>query len=329
MRLLQTVLIAAFAVVPACNKDESCDKAIRHAYASCWGTAPTDEKKLEKLRDQVDRAIAECKENKKRYPKCNEKFSEYLNCIASDEFKDGACARCDEYADNFRICIRESMLESPSKDAHLINRKDKATALNDAAVEMMIEGRFDSALKKLDNAIVIDPKNVQANYHRGICLAEKQKWKEAIEAFDRTIQIEPEEANAYFNKGKILWNIGKYKEAMPVFEEAIVYIDNLEKLNIPSLWLLMGECGYEIYVEKFLKGQKVAGEPKGTIYAYKTYLGYRPGAPDRKAVEQKIDILKNPSNYLKILKKRKHRGEKGQMTIDGLKKAIEEEEAKK
>jgi tetratricopeptide (TPR) repeat protein len=210
---------------------------------------------------------------------------------------------------------------------------DPATRLNNDAKEQMIKGNFDTALEILDKALEEDPNHIQANYHRGICLAEKRRFDEAIAAFDKTTMLEPKEANAYFNKGKILWNEKRWEEALPALEKAIEHATNLEEPNRASVWLLKAESHYELYLDKFHENPEEAGSPSEAIAAFKTYLKERPGAPDKTAVQQKLDILNNPENYKEELDRRQQLKKteiddkrKGPIKLEELKQQIEEEE---
>jgi tetratricopeptide (TPR) repeat protein len=210
---------------------------------------------------------------------------------------------------------------------------DKATRLNDEAVEQMVNGNFDTALEMLDEALQSDPNHIQANYHRGICLAEKRRFDEAIAAFDKTTTLEPKEANAYFNKGKILWNEQRWEEALPALEKAIEHATNLEEPNRASVWLLKAESLYELFLDKYTENPEGAGSPSEAIATFKHYLQERPGAPDKTAVQQNIDILNNPENYKEELDRRQKLKKteiddkkKGPIKLEDLKQQIEEEE---
>jgi tetratricopeptide (TPR) repeat protein len=213
---------------------------------------------------------------------------------------------------------------------------DTATRLNDDAVEQMTQDNYDTALEILNQALEADPNHIQANYHRGICLAQKRRFDEAIAAFDRTTALEPKEANAYFNKGKVLWNEQRWEEALPALEKAIEHATNLEKQNRANAWLLKAESLYELYLDKFHENPEEAGSPAEAIAAFKTYQRERPGAPDKTAVQQKIDILNNPENYREELDRRQKLKKteiddkrKGPIKLEELKQQIEEEEREK
>jgi tetratricopeptide (TPR) repeat protein len=210
---------------------------------------------------------------------------------------------------------------------------DKATRLNDEAVEQMTKGNYDTALELLDQSLEEDPNHIQANYHRGICLAEKRRFDEAIAAFDKTTMLEPKEANAYYNKGKILRYALRWEEALLALDKAIEHETNLKETNRANVWLLRAESLYELYLDKFHENPEEAGSPSEAIAAFKTYLKERPGAPDKTAVAQKIEILNNPEKYedeldriqkLKRIEMEDKR--KGTVTPEELKRQIEEKE---
>lgn len=204
---------------------------------------------------------------------------------------------------------------------------DKATRLNDEAIEMMNMEKFDSALSKLDEALAEDPKHVPANYHRGICLAERHRFDEAIEAFDRTIVLDPKSADSYFNKGKIYWYQNLYQEAVAPLEKATELHEHLNKKNKGSAWLLLGESLYELHLDKLANNPEEAGQPTKAVAAFKAYLAERPGAPDKSAVRGKIDILENPdleANKLAIEKRKaENKKKRRQIPLHELKKEVE------
>ena len=185
----------------------------------------------------------------------------------------------------------------------------KANRLNDEAVELMNQGKYDSALAKLDEALAEKPNHVHANYHRGICLAEKHRWDEALSAFELTIRLDPREANAHFNRGKILWTQARFAESAQALEQATSI-----KTPYPDAWILLAESYYELYLRKMIADPHTAGSPAQAVAAFKTYLKQRPNAPDARTVEQKLEILKHLDRYPEVLEKRR-RKESGGLVI--------------
>jgi len=182
---------------------------------------------------------------------------------------------------------------------------DKATRLNNEAIELMNHGKYDSALDKLREALEANPDHLHANYHRGICLAEKHDWDEATAAFDRVITLDPKEANAHFNKGRILFHLDRYEQALASFERAAEWKSRLEKPNRNTVQRYIGECHYEMHLDKLANTPEEAGDPRAALTAFKTYLDERPGAPEKIAIQQKIDILENPDDHTDVIAKRK------------------------
>lgn len=176
----------------------------------------------------------------------------------------------------------------------------RANRFNDEAVELMNQGKYDSALTVLDQALATNPNHVLANYHRGICLAEKHRFDEAVIAFDRTILLEPKEAKAHFNKGKILWLQGSFAEATVALERATDL-----STPYPDAWILLAESLYESYLRQVAKDPAARASPTRAVAAFKTYLQQRPNAPDAATVERKLEILHHVERYPEILDKRR------------------------
>jgi len=182
---------------------------------------------------------------------------------------------------------------------------DPATRLNDEAVELMNQDKYDSALSKLDEAIAADPEHIQAHYHRGICLAEKHRFDEAIEAFELTTQLDPNEANAYFNLGKLLHHLERYPQAAQAFERAIEKEKTLVAVNRKVVWMLLGDSRYEQHLGQLANAPTAANDPAPAVAAYKNYLKNHPDAHNRSAVEQKLTILAQPDDFKEVIRKRK------------------------
>lgn len=180
---------------------------------------------------------------------------------------------------------------------------DRSTRLVNDAKELMTQQKFDSALALLDQAVTLDPQDADAHYHRGICLAEKHRFPEALEEFARVLQLDPRQANAAFNRAKILAHLDRCPEALPELARAQENSGRLVGPNRYSVWLLEGECRYRLALEQLVAKPNSRPDTSRALAAFTTYLQKRPGAPDRRAVEQKIDILQNPRGYPQVLER--------------------------
>lgn len=77
------------------------------------------------------------------------------------------------------------------------------------------------AIKKFDQALLIDPKFADSYNDKGISLLRLGNYKKAINEFDMAISIEPSFSKAHLNKGVSLFQMGDRKNAILEFNKAI------------------------------------------------------------------------------------------------------------
>ena len=111
--------------------------------------------------------------------------------------------------------------------------QENATSYVNKSLVLEGQGKYDEAIKALDEAIRINPNYTEAYNNKGIVLGEQgdlgkpEKYDEAIKAFDEAIWLNPYNFEAYYNKGNALIKQGdlgkpeKYDEAIKAFDEAI------------------------------------------------------------------------------------------------------------
>jgi tetratricopeptide (TPR) repeat protein len=78
------------------------------------------------------------------------------------------------------------------------------TGALDDALKAMREGRYDEALKYLDQVLFVEPKSAQAHYLKGECYRMQWKMKEALEQYELAIALDANYAPAYF--GRAMWS---------------------------------------------------------------------------------------------------------------------------
>jgi len=81
--------------------------------------------------------------------------------------------------------------------------------------------QYQHALRDLDQAIRINPKDAGAYNARGAVYDELKQYSKAIQDFDRAIALAPDNAIYYFNRGHIDAVTGKFNRAINYFGEAI------------------------------------------------------------------------------------------------------------
>ncbi len=176
----------------------------------------------------------------------------------------------------------------------------KANRLHGEAVELMNQGKYDSALAKLEAALAENPHHVPATFHRGLSLVEKHRWDEALAAFEATLRLDPDHARAHYNRGRILWMRGRFEQAAAALQRATDL-----KSPFPDAWVLLAECYYELYLRQMLGGPDSGASPARAVAAFKTYLRQRPNAPDTQTVERKLQILQHVERYPQVLEQRR------------------------
>ncbi|MBW2703069.1 MAG: tetratricopeptide repeat protein [Deltaproteobacteria bacterium] len=190
----------------------------------------------------------------------------------------------------------------------------RANRLNDEAVDLMNQGKYDTALKILAEALEIQPRHTQANFHQGICLAERHRFDEALEAFTRVALLDPSRADAHYQQGRILWMLKRYDKAIAPLQKA-TDIQN----NYPNAWIVLAESLYEKHLRRLIEEPDTQSSPAQAEAAFKTYLKQRASAPDKHIVERKLKILAHLDRYPEVLEKRRQMMEweaKGNMGHD-------------
>ncbi len=65
------------------------------------------------------------------------------------------------------------------------------------------------------------PKTTIELFHKGNSLDSLGKYNEAIKCLDEAIKLNPKDEKVWFNKGNSLNSLGKYNEAIKCLDEAI------------------------------------------------------------------------------------------------------------
>jgi tetratricopeptide (TPR) repeat protein len=77
------------------------------------------------------------------------------------------------------------------------------------------------ALQYFDQALAIDPDNVNALVNKGLALDDLDRSEEAIQYFDRALAIDAEDTDALVDKGLALDNLGRTEEAIQYYDRAL------------------------------------------------------------------------------------------------------------
>jgi tetratricopeptide (TPR) repeat protein len=80
---------------------------------------------------------------------------------------------------------------------------------------------LEGGMADYDKAIQVDPKNLNAYYHRGAAYVSENKLDAAIQDFDKAIGLKPNYANAIWRRGKAYQAKGDLEKAKQDYEKAL------------------------------------------------------------------------------------------------------------
>jgi tetratricopeptide (TPR) repeat protein len=103
-----------------------------------------------------------------------------------------------------------------------------AAAMNPQVTTLLGKGqallnldKADEALEHFEQALQLEPKNIEAWIKKGTALERLQRIDEAIEAYDRAIAVDSSTATAYLFKAGVYNRQKKYAEALQCYEKAL------------------------------------------------------------------------------------------------------------
>jgi tetratricopeptide (TPR) repeat protein len=141
----------------------------------------------------------------------------------------------------------------------------KETFVDDAsfmrtAEENTRNGDFEGALKFLQKALAVNPKNAKAHAYLGGILLNQGELEDAKKHLNRAIELNPKESVALFNLGNILASENRNDEALKSWKKAVLSApDFVEAYN--NMAIVQVSLGREEEAEKIMK-RGIAKNPK-------------------------------------------------------------------
>jgi len=73
---------------------------------------------------------------------------------------------------------------------------------------------YDSAIRDLKQAALIDPSNAAASYNLGIVFKDERKWPDASDAFSSALKLDPDNPALHYELGNALYEQGKISHTL-------------------------------------------------------------------------------------------------------------------
>jgi predicted TPR repeat methyltransferase len=97
-----------------------------------------------------------------------------------------------------------------------------STLVNLAATRLQL-ARPDDALAAAEQALAVEPDDIDAGLHRATALARLGRHHDALQAFDKLLALAPRLAAAWSHRGGILRELGRLDEAARSFQQAVAH----------------------------------------------------------------------------------------------------------
>ena len=95
-----------------------------------------------------------------------------------------------------------------------------AVSLNISGDQYYQADQLHAAMGEYQDALGLDPENVNVINSLGVCLARQHNLDDALAAFTRAYELDPQEAMAIYNAGMIRLLQNRHREALALFEKA-------------------------------------------------------------------------------------------------------------
>ena len=119
----------------------------------------------------------------------------------------------------------------PALPARLHAQAPEADVFVARAIVAYEEKRYQDALDDLNEALRLDPGNIDALYYTGLVNIALQRFDAAAEALERARKERPGDLSVLFQLGVLYFGMGRYDEAQPLLEEVFKIDPGLDGLG--------------------------------------------------------------------------------------------------
>ena len=174
--------------------------------------------------------------------------------------------------------VRASVMHSLARDQFQTGSFDKARQTCDDALKVdptninlhilsariaIEQNRLDTADAALQLSRKLDPKNAEALYLSGIVSQRWQRYPEALEFYTQAADAQPSELAYLLARAETLVRLDRRVEAMSILQEKVVFFEHSPAIRDAVGQLLMQEQKYEQAIELFRQASILSSEDTG------------------------------------------------------------------
>ena len=179
------------------------------------------------------------------------------NQILESEITDKASN--SDLMNTFKLALDRKWQESLDSVESAINTNEfssdviKSLALNYRGTLYFLMGKVADAVEDLDNAIVLDPHNVNSIIKRATLYMEQGEVDKTISEFEKAFQITATNPDLYYHRGQVRFLTGDYQGAVDDYNKSI----EVERPNESSVYVHI-----QLGVARYKLGDVVGAEKK-------------------------------------------------------------------
>ncbi|EAW34211.1 hypothetical protein L8106_08891 [Lyngbya sp. PCC 8106] len=132
--------------------------------------------------------------------------------------------------DSPEFAAAQAKLLDYQKNYEVVNqyyeKAKQAVKLNNRAMKLIESGDYQEAISTLNQAVNLNPGQLEAYLNRGVAYSELNSHASAIANYDKAIQLAPNNAEAYYYRGDEYLQAGNAPKALADYNKAIQFNPN-------------------------------------------------------------------------------------------------------
>jgi tetratricopeptide (TPR) repeat protein len=177
--------------------------------------------------------------------------------------------------DSPEFAAAQAKLQDYQKNYDVVNqyyeKAKQAVKLNNQAMKLMESGDYQQAISNLNEAVNLNPGQIEAYLNRGFAYSELNSHASAIANYDKAIELAPNNADAYYYRADEYLQAGNAPKALADYNKAIQLNPNYSQAYLDRGFIYYQQGESLKAIEDLQKAADLLGQ-KGDIQTQKTAL---------------------------------------------------------